>query len=35
MTDWRGQRLTLHSDGSLAAAGDAHTHAELLVALAG
>jgi inositol-phosphate phosphatase/L-galactose 1-phosphate phosphatase/histidinol-phosphatase len=35
MTDWAGRRLTLGSDGSVLAAGDARLHAEVLAALAG
>jgi histidinol-phosphatase len=35
MTDWVGRRLTLASDRSVVAAGDARVHAELLAALAG
>jgi inositol-phosphate phosphatase/L-galactose 1-phosphate phosphatase/histidinol-phosphatase len=35
MTDWRGKRLALDSDGSIAAAGDGRVLAELLAALAG
>ena len=34
MTDWRGERLTLASGGSVLAAGDARVHRELLMALA-
>ncbi|EIJ42885.1 histidinol-phosphate phosphatase HisN, inositol monophosphatase family [Beggiatoa alba B18LD] len=30
MTDWQGQPLTIHSDGRVIAAGDAHTHQQAL-----
>ena len=35
ITDWQGQPLGLTSDGRIAAAGDARTHAEALATLAG
>ena len=35
MTDWRGEPLTIHSDGRVLAAGDAATHAAALALLAG
>jgi len=35
MTDWAGRRLTLTSDRTILAAGDARVHADLLAALAG
>lgn len=35
MTDWAGRRLTMTSDRSVLAAGDARVHAELLARLAG
>ncbi len=34
VTDWAGRRLTLTSDGTIAAAGDTQVQAELLLALA-
>lgn len=35
VTDWRGQPLTIHSDGRVCAAGDARVHAQALKVLAG
>ena len=35
VTDWRGKPLTLKSDGTVVACGDANVHAELLDLLAG
>jgi fructose-1,6-bisphosphatase/inositol monophosphatase family enzyme len=35
MTDWRGRRLDLSSDGRVIAAGDRRTHAAALGLLAG
>ena len=35
ITDWQGQKLGLHSDGRVVAAGDARAHAKALAVLAG
>ena len=35
ISDWRGQPLTIDSDGRVLAAGDGHAHAEALTVLAG